>query len=166
MAINRAKLGNKKYKQGNYLLQNPNKYIGQIPVKYRSSWEQAFCKFCDLNDKVIKWSAEFLEIPYQIVNNGQTETHRYYPDFYVEMKGNDIEKYDRFVIEIKPKHELESPIQPVKQTLKMLENYEYSLKMFKKNLHKWAFTKEWRERRGLKFKIITEDDLKKYKLIP
>ena len=48
----------------------------------------------------------------------------------------------------------------------MLENYEYSLKMFKKNLHKWAFTKEWCERRGLKFKIITEDDLKKYKLIP
>ena len=166
MAINRAKLGNKKYKQGNYLLQNTNKYIGQIPVKYRSSWEHAFCKFCDLNDKVVKWSAEFLEIPYQIVNNGQTENHRYYPDFYVEMRGNDIEKYDRFVIEIKPKHELESPTQPVRQTLKMLENYEYSLKMFKKNLHKWAFTKEWCERRGLKFKIITEDDLKKYKLIP
>ena len=166
MAINRAKLGNKKYKQGNYLLQNPNKYIGQIPVKYRSSWEHAFCKFCDLNDKVVKWSAEFLEIPYQIVNNGQTENHRYYPDFYVEMRGNDLEKYDRFVIEIKPKHELESPTQPVRQTLKMLENYEYSLKMFKKNLHKWAFTKEWCERRGLKFKIITEDDLKKYKLIP
>ena len=76
MAINRAKLGNKKYKQGNYLLQNPNKYIGQIPVKYRSSWEQAFCKFCDLNDKVIKWSAEFLEIPYQIVNNGQKIPYR------------------------------------------------------------------------------------------
>lgn len=166
MAVNRARIGNKKYKQGKYILQNPSKYIGQHPIVYRSSWEFAFCKFCDFNDKVVKWCAEFLEIPYQIVNNGQTENHRYYPDFYVEMVSNDPEKYDRFVIEIKPKTELEPPSQPKRQTLKMLENYEYAQKMYKKNLYKWAFTRDWCQKHGLKFKIITEDDLKKYKLIP
>jgi len=168
MARNRSSIGNKRYKQGKYLPQNLNKYIGQIPILYRSSWEFAFCKFCDMNDNVVKWSSESLEIPYQITNNiGQTETHRYYPDFYLEMvNSSDPEKHDRLIIEIKPKRETEAPSQPKTQTLKMLENYEYSLKTYKKNLHKWAYTKEWCEKRNLKFIIITEDDLKKRGLIP
>jgi hypothetical protein len=160
---------NKRYKQGLYLLQYPEKYLGNPrDVKYRSSWEYAFCKFCDINEKVRKWSAEGLEIPYKITNDKQEiETHRYYPDFYLEMITNgDLEKYDRLVIEIKPKTEVNPPKAPVKQTLKMLENYEYSLRTYKKNLHKWAFTKEWCEKRNLKFIIITEDDLRKRGLIP
>jgi hypothetical protein len=150
-------------------VQNPDKYLGNPKeVIYRSSWEHAFCKFCDLNDKVRRWSAESLQIPYQITNNiGQTETHRYYPDFYLEMvANNDKEKYERLVIEIKPKSETEPPNQPKTHTLKMLENYEYSLITYKKNLHKWAYTKEWCERRNIKFIIITEIDLKKKGLIP
>lgn len=175
MARNRSTLGNhrdsktgkNKYKQGSYPIQNPNKYIGQLPILYRSSWEFAFCKFCDMNDKVVKWSSESLEIPYKITNSsGEIETHRYYPDFYLEMSdGSDTERYDRLVVEIKPKSETEPPTAPVKHSLKMLENYEYSLKTYKKNLHKWAFTKDWCEKRGLKFIIITEDDLKKRGLI-
>ena len=47
----------------------------------------------------------------------------------------------------------------------MLENYEYSLRMFKKNLHKWAYTKEWCEKRNLTFKIITEEWLKEKGII-
>lgn len=169
MSRNRAKIGNnrKKYKQGNYFIQNPKKYIGSLPIVYRSSWEFAFCKFCDLNDNVKKWSVEGLEIPYQITNDkGQLETHRYYPDFYVEtINPNDKETYNRLVIEIKPKNETETPKQPKRQTLKMLENYEYSLRTFKKNLHKWAYTKEWCEKRNLTFKIITEEWLKEKGLI-
>lgn len=168
MSRNRSKIGNRRYKQGKYLLQNPDKYIGQTPVLYRSSWEFAFCKFCDLNEKVKRWSAEGLEIPYQIKNNNdQIENHRYYPDFYLEMiKNGDSEAYERFLIEIKPKAETEVPAKPKKHTLKMLENYEYALKTHKKNLHKWAFTREWCAKRGIKFIIITEDDLKKKGLIP
>ena len=166
MGFNRAKLGNKKYKQGHYILQNVDKYIGNTPVLYRSSWEFAFCKFCDLNDKVKKWSAEGLEIPYQITNKKMiVETHRYYPDFYVEMTTNDPERYDRVLIEIKPKREISPPVAPTKHTLKMLENYEYSLMTYKKNLHKWAFAKEWCDKRHIKFIIISEDDLKKSGLI-
>ena len=166
MARNRARIGNKKYKQGKYNLQNPTKYIGITPILYRSSWEFAFCLWCDVNEKVIKWSSESLEIQYQIKNGlGQLENHRYYPDFYVEMTGDTPDAYNRFVIEIKPKAEIDQPSPPKKQTLKMLENYEYALKTYKKNLHKWAFAKDWCVRRGLKFIIITEDDLKKRGLI-
>lgn len=167
MSRNRAKLGNRKYKQGKYLVQNPQKYIGTTPVLYRSSWEYAFCKFCDMNENVIRWSAESLEIPYQITNGlGQIENHRYYPDFYVEtIDPNNSETHNRLIIEIKPKSETSYPTPPKRQTLKMLENYEYSLKMFKKNLHKWSYTKEWCERRNLIFKIITEEWLKEKGLI-
>ena len=160
MSRNRSQITNSKYKQGNYLVQNTEKYIGSYPVIYRSSWEFAFCKFCDINQNVIKWSAEGIEIPYQIVNSKThiLETHRYYPDFYVEtVNNNDKETYNRLVIEIKPKSETEIPVQPKKQTLKMLENFEYAQMTYKKNLHKWAFTKEWCEKRNLHFKIITED---------
>jgi hypothetical protein len=168
MSINHSQISNRKYRQGKYPIQNSHKYIGQTPIIYRSSWELAFCKFCDNNEKVRKWSAEGLVIPYQIINkNHQLENHRYFPDFYLEMiDNNDKEKYDRILVEIKPKAETEPPKQPKKQTLKMLENYEYSLKTFKKNLYKWAYTKEWCEKRNIKFIIITEDDLRKKGLIP
>lgn len=169
MSRNRSQITNSKYKQGNYLVQNTEKYIGSYPVIYRSSWEFAFCKFCDINQNVIKWSAEGIEIPYQIVNSKThiLETHRYYPDFYVEtVNNNDKETYNRLVIEIKPKSETEIPVQPKKQTLKMLENFEYAQMTYKKNLHKWAFTKEWCEKRNLHFKIITEDWLRSKGLIP
>jgi len=171
MSLNRAKVKTQRKKdgtpsKGSYILQNSEKYIGVTPILYRSSWEFAFCRFCDLNKNVVKWSCESLEIPYQITNsNHQIETHRYYPDFYVEMVTGEQDRYDRLVIEIKPKHETEYPKPQKKQSLKMLENYEYALMTYKKNLHKWAFTKDWCERRGLKYVIITEEDLKKKGLI-
>ena len=173
MSLNRAQLGNKrksngqnKYKQGSYIIQNPDKYMGGYPILYRSSWEYAFCKFCDLNDKIVKWSTEGLYVPYQIVNNGNIENHRYIPDFYVEMMSpDDPEKYDRLLIEIKPKSETQMPESPKRMTPKVMENYQYSLNTFKQNLHKWAYAKKWCEKRNLKFIIITEDDLKKKGLI-
>ena len=42
MSLNRAKIGNKKYQQGKYTLVNSNKYIGQLPILYSSSWEFFF----------------------------------------------------------------------------------------------------------------------------
>lgn len=163
----RTKKGVNKYKQGIYNLENTEKYIGILPIKFFSSWEFAFCRYCDINDNIVKWSSESLEIPYQTTNNmGQVETHRYYPDFYVEMTNiTNPEKYDRLVIEIKPKHETEPPVEPKSTTIKTLENYQYSLKTFKTNLHKWAFTKQWCDRHHLTFLIVTEDDLKKRGLI-
>jgi hypothetical protein len=166
---NKAKVGNKRYLQGTYVLQNTEKYLGDpSKIFYRSSWELAFCRFCDMNDKIRKWSSEQIEIPYHISNGiGQTEIHRYYPDFYMEMvRDGDKEFYDRVIVEIKPKRSTYPPNPPKKKTLKMLENYEYSLKTYKKDIHKWAYAKEWCKKRNLKFIIITEDDLKKRGLIP
>ena len=67
MGLNRARVNTQRKKdgspsKGSYLIQNVEKYIGITPILYRSSWEFAFCRFCDMNDKVVKWSCESLEI--------------------------------------------------------------------------------------------------------
>lgn len=154
--------GKMKYKQGYFIPKNTQKYIGQTPIKYRSSWELAFCHWCDLNNNVAKWSTESIIIPYQLSDiNGGITNHRYIPDFYVELiSASDPEKNDRIVIEIKPFKETSYPEPPKKETTKAFENYAYSLKSFKVNLFKWAYAKEWCEKRHMKFVIITEKDLK------
>lgn len=155
------KTGKRKYNQGYFVPQNPKKYVGQTPIQYRSSWEKAFCVWCDLNEKVAKWSTESIVIPYQLSNpDGKIENHRYLPDFYVELIcPNDPEKYDRMVIEIKPVKDTMIPQPPKKETMKMFENYAYAMKTYKINLYKWAHAKDWCERRHMKFVIITENDL-------
>jgi len=52
-------------KQGYYKVSNIKKYVGDPNlVIYRSSWEFAFCKWCDASPSVLKWSSEPIKIPY------------------------------------------------------------------------------------------------------
>ena len=56
---------NAKTKQGYYSVINIDKYIGDPNlVIYRSSWEFAFCKYCDNAPSVLRWSSEPISIPY------------------------------------------------------------------------------------------------------
>ena len=51
--------------QGYYQVQNPKKYVGDPNlVIYRSSWEQAFCRWCDFSPSITRWSSEPIKIPY------------------------------------------------------------------------------------------------------
>ena len=54
-----------KYAQGKYTLKNPEKYVGGRNPTYRSSWEFAFMRFCDMNENVSKWASEAVKIPYR-----------------------------------------------------------------------------------------------------
>jgi len=150
---------NKHYKQGRYICQNPDKYLGDLDrVYYRSSWEQKLYYYLDLNNRVLKWSAENVTIPYEINENGSWSTHRYYPDAYCEIlmpNGNT----NNVILEIKPWSEyrnLEPPKEPQTKTMKSLRNYEYALKTFHKNIIKWQAAKTFCEKRGIEFFIITE----------
>src|SRR5574344_1076276 len=53
-----------KTKQGYYVPQNPEKVIGGNII-YRSSWEEKFCRWCDLNKNVLRWGVEVIQIPYK-----------------------------------------------------------------------------------------------------
>ncbi len=68
-----------------YIPQNPEKYIGDVSnIVCRSLWERNICKFCDINESIIKWSSEEIVIPY--LSPIDKKQHNYYPDFLIQFK--------------------------------------------------------------------------------
>lgn len=162
MSSNKSPFNNK-YRQGYYKLINTSKYLGDPNnVKFRSSWEYAFCSYLDNNEKVMKWACEQPVITYQDLNG---KTHRYYIDFYYQIKTNDDNLMKTVIVEIKPKHELYPPTRPKNETSKALENYQYSVKMHIINKLKWSAASDYAKKRGMEFVIITEDHLQKAGLL-
>lgn len=157
-----------KYKQGLYLPRNTNKVIklnSQGGLYYRSGLEQKMMIYLDTNERIIHWGAEHIRVPYtktEWVSETQeykTTEHGYYPDFYYELQKSDG-SVSRVVAEVKPSSETMEPKLNEKPTAKQLKNFEYSLKMYNKNLSKWKAMIEYCERKGFEFIIITEQHLK------
>ena len=165
--INSAPKQPTKYKQGLYIPKNINKLIklnSQGGLYYRSGLEQKMMIYLDLNENITFWGAEHLRVPYiktEWVSESQeykTTEHSYYPDFYYELKRNDG-SISRVVAEVKPHSETIEPKLAEKPTSKQLKNFEYSLKMYNKNLSKWKYMIEYCDRKGFQFIIITEQHL-------
>lgn len=170
---------NKNYHQGNFVPKFKEKVMklnSQGGVYYRSSWELKIMTWLDVNEKIVKWGAECITIPYQMTHfdNGDIKVkgHNYYPDFYYEIRGNDgINK--KVVAEVKPMKEylmvinlqekkLEMP--DTSKSIKKLKNFEYDLKMAQKNREKWNTMIKYCDKKGWDFIIITEHHLKKFNL--
>lgn len=151
--------GKKFYHQGFYELKNKQKYIGDpTKVIYRSKWEFQLMAYFDTTDKIKRWSSEFIVIPYQ---DSSGKIHKYFPDFYIEIiDPNYPDKFECVVVELKPKHETIPPKVPEKVTAKSLENYEYALKTYQKNLYKWTRAIDFCKKHQYKFVIVHEDYLK------
>ena len=139
--------------KGKYKPTYPKKYLGDpTNIIYRSLWERKFCKYCDLNDNIIKWASEEITIPYRSpIDN---KIHRYFPDFYIKYKDNDgIIKES--LIEIKPHKQTIPPMKPKRQT----KGYLYEVYEYAKNQAKWEMAKEYCKDRRWEFKVLTENDL-------
>jgi hypothetical protein len=157
--MNKSKF-NTKYHQGVFIPKNKDKYIGICPVKYRSSWEFYFMNYLDNNENITKWSSETITITYFDLRN---KSHRYFPDFYYEIKNpSNPALMDRVLVEIKPLKEITPPERPLNETEKGLKNYEYGIRTHIKNKLKWNAAIEHCNRHGMKFVVITEEHLKKY----
>ena len=155
---NPSKLSNKKYCQGYYKIQNPEKYMGNPnKVSFRSSWEYSFMVYLDNNPKIIKWGSETVVIPYTL----DGKIHRYYSDFYYEILKNDDNLMEKVIVEIKPMSEVFEPKRPKNETLKSMQNYEYSILMWMKNRCKWDAAISFAKQRSMTFVVITEEHLKK-----
>jgi len=170
-----SKPNNKNYNQGNYVPINKDKVIklnSYSGVYFRSSWEKKIMHWLDHNDKIIKWGAECMKIPYQMTHfdNGDSKIkeHCYYPDFYYEMRlDNGVLK--QVVVEVKPMKEYnmvialnEGKLQVPEKGTKKLKNFEYDLKLAYKNKNKWETMINWCNKKGYEFIIITEEHLKKF----
>ena len=89
--------------------------------------------------------------------------HKYYADFYYEIKNpSNPALMDRVLVEIKPNKELTPPENPINETEKGLKNYEYAIRTHIKNKLKWSASIDFCNKRGWKFILISEEHLKKY----
>ena len=136
-----------KYAQGRYTVRNPQKYVGKGKPTYRSGWELTCMIFCDTNDKVIKWASESIVIPYLHPFKGKRTN--YIPDFFIVYQ----DKYGRpnaELIEIKPTAAsiITEKVRNARQQAVIAINHA-----------KWHSAKAFCKAQGIKFRVVTEDDL-------
>ena len=149
--------GNSGFVQGYFTPTNPDKYIGPVPIIYRSSWERKFMIMCDTKENVVKWSSEPVEIKY--ISRIDSKQHKYYPDFYMKTI-NEEGLEEEFIIEIKPEAQIKKPRPPLKKSKKPLESYKYLAEQYVKNPDKYKYAQAWCEDRNMRFVVLTEKTLK------
>ena len=136
-----------KYAQGIYTIKNPHKYVGKGKPMYRSGWELTFMIFCDTNDKILKWASESIVIPYLHPFKGKRTN--YIPDFFIVYQDK-FGKTNAELIEIKPKAQsiITEKVQNARQQAVVAINHA-----------KWHSAKAFCKAQGMKFRVVTEDDL-------
>lgn len=140
---------------GLYKPVNPQKYRGNpTRIIYRSMWEKKFMIFCDHTSSIVEWGSEEVIIPYRSPIDGRV--HRYYPDFYIKVKTKEG-KYEKYIIEIKPKRQT---IKPNDKPKRKTATWKREVLTYIKNRAKWDAAEDFCEDRQMKFKILTEDHLK------
>ncbi len=152
--MNKPKLkkqGYGKCKQGHYKVKNKKKYIGDSEnVIFRSGLELNAFRYFDMNENVKKFGSEIIHIPYFDRSTNQNRT--YITDIYAEYidKNGEIIKA---VIEVKPKKQTQAPSKKGK-------NYQNRYNEYVKNVSKWDAARKWSEAHGMKFFLLTEEQLK------
>ena len=134
------------YAQGKFQIRNPAKYIGAGTPTYRSGWEMVFMQFCDNNPAILQWASEAINIPYR--NPFTNKQTIYVPDFLIIYEDKNGQKHAE-VIEIKPSTEttLESARSPRDRAYVAL------------NMAKWQAANAWCKQQGMKFRVVTENEI-------
>lgn len=146
------------YRQGYFRPINPQKYIGDPgKIIFRSTWEKKFATYCDLNEKVIAWSSETVQVPY--LNPVENAIKSYNLDFYLKVRQADgTEK--QFIAEVKPAKKLLKPVLPTTRlTEKRVNAHILQMKEYAVNMYKFQAAKKWAQDRGWEFIIVTESFL-------
>jgi hypothetical protein len=136
-----------KFAQGPYTPKNPQKYAGSNIPYCRSSWETAFCMFCDNNDAIESWASEPIKIPYKDPLTGKQTV--YVPDFLIKYLDRN-QKFHVEVIEIKPSNQM---------ILERVGKNPYNQAQYVKNMAKWQAAGEFCKQRGMKFRVLNELDI-------
>lgn len=136
----------RRWAQGEYVVRNPAKYVGKNRPRYRSGWELSFMVFLDQNNHILQWASEAISIPYRHPLTGKQTI--YVPDFFIQYRTRDNTTRAE-IIEIKPKKQsiIESKMNSRDRAVVVI------------NLAKWQAANQWCKRAGLKFRVLTEDQL-------
>lgn len=135
-----------KFAQGLYEVANVSKYVGDKPPYFRSSWELAFMRMCDAHPNITKWASENVKIPYRNPVTGKYTN--YVPDFMIQYTDKDGNQHVE-LIEIKPRNQT---------TLESAKSKGQAMQTVV-NAAKWEAATEWCKRKGLRFKVINEDQI-------
>jgi hypothetical protein len=135
-----------KFAQGPYTVKNPAKYVGKGVPRYRSGWELSFMIFLDNNNNVMQWASESIQIPYRNPVTGKQSI--YVPDFLITYRTRQNTLIAE-VIEIKPK----------KQSIIESKMSNRDRMVVAINYAKWDSATKWCNRNGLKFRVLTEEDM-------
>lgn len=147
-------------KKGWYKIQNTGKFIKPLDeymestkklddgifIQYKSSLERIAFRYADINPKIKYFSIEPFFIPY--VKPTDNRIHRYFIDLYLEFVTG-----DKFLVEVKTYQET---IKPTKKS----KAYVEQMQTFLINTCKWKSASEFARKRGMKFIILTEKELK------
>jgi len=136
-----------RFAQGKFVPKNPQKYIGLKTPTYRSSWEWQFMRFCDTNTAIQQWACEAIQIPYRNPLTGKNSI--YVPDFFIQyVDAKNRTNVD--LIEIKPQNQA---------VLESVGKSKVRQAQYIQNQAKWAAANAWCRQQGIKFRIITENEL-------
>ena len=135
--------------KGKFIPKNPAKYLGDFnSITYRSSYELKFMNWCDKNSSIQGWVSEEIAIPYR--SPMDNKVHRYFVDFYIEVKEQDGVK--KYLIEVKPER-FTKPPKPGKR------KYLQEIAQYGVNEAKWKSAMDFCKSQGMEFKIVTEKEL-------
>ena len=139
--------------KGKFIPRNTSKYLGDpSSITYRSSYELKFMNWCDLNSSVIGWNSEEIAIPYRSpIDN---KVHRYFVDFYMEIKDANGGK-KRYLVEVKPGR-FTKPPKPGKRKTK---RYLQEIANYAVNEAKWKTARSFCKKQNMEFRIVTEREL-------
>lgn len=137
---------------GKFFPLNPNKYLGDPSnIWYRSLWERKVMVKFDTSSDVISWSSEEIIIPY--LSPVDNSWHRYFPDFYAVIETKEGRR--GVLIEVKPHKQT---IQPSVQK-NVTKRYLNEVMTWGVNQAKWKAAKEYCDKKGWEFRILTEKEL-------
>lgn len=141
-------------KQGYYEVINTDKYRGDVKkVRYLSSWEYDICVYFDKNPNVLEWNSEDIVIPYY--SPADKKKRRYMVDFWVKYKDRNG-NIKQELVECKPYAQTQPPTKRGRKSKTTLLNEQYTYQV---NVAKWTAAAEFAKKRGMTFRIITENDI-------
>ena len=136
-----------KFAQGRFEMKNPDKYVGKKTPLARSSWEFVVMRMLDEHPGVQNWASESIQIPYRDPLTGRNTI--YVPDFFIVYVDKDKKKHVE-VVEVKP----------ASQTLsERVGKSMYNREQYVKNLAKWEAANAWCKQQGIKFRVVSEDEI-------
>ena len=136
------------YKQGYFTPKNPEKYIGghSDRLAYRSSMEFVMMNVCDENKNIKFWAVESLQIPYQNPFSGKWSI--YIPDFLIIYADSNGKTHGELV-----------EIKSMKQATRSEAKGDRDRAQVIINQAKWKAAMVFCTKRGLHFRVMTENEI-------